>query len=83
MIIILTGCSSASCHSVEYDNDNDDDDDGDDTQVHHDHHLNTQGVLLPFVTVLGLVGNSLSIMVLHSPGVDMKVFVSVFTFLWQ
>ena len=32
-----------------------------------------QGVLLPLITLLGLVGNCLSIMVLHSPGVDMKV----------
>ena len=32
-----------------------------------------QGALMPLVTLLGLVGNSLSILVLHTPGVDMKV----------
>ena len=32
-----------------------------------------QGTLMPVVTLLGLVGNSLSILVLHTPGVDMKV----------
>jgi len=32
-----------------------------------------EGCLVPSVALLGLVGNSLSIMVLHSPGVDMKV----------
>ena len=29
---------------------------------------------MPMVTLLGLVGNTLAILVLHSPGVDMKVF---------
>ena len=28
---------------------------------------------MPVVTLLGLVGNTLAILVLHSPGVDMKV----------
>ena len=32
-----------------------------------------QGLLMPVLTVLGLVGNILSILVLHSPGIDMKV----------
>ena len=32
-----------------------------------------QGVTLPIITLLGLVGNVLSILVLHSPGIDMKV----------
>ena len=30
-------------------------------------------MLMPMVTLLGLVGNILAILVLHSPGVDMKV----------
>ena len=32
-----------------------------------------EGILIPILTCLGLVGNILSITVLHSPGVDMKV----------
>ena len=32
-----------------------------------------EGILIPMLTCLGLVGNILSITVLHSPGVDMKV----------
>ena len=32
-----------------------------------------EGILIPVLTCLGLVGNILSITVLHSPGVDMKV----------
>ena len=32
-----------------------------------------EGILIPVLTFLGLVGNILSITVLHSPGVDMKV----------
>ena len=32
-----------------------------------------QGMLMPLVTLLGLLGNTLAILVLHSPGVDMKV----------
>merc|ERR1712001_401651 len=32
-----------------------------------------EGILIPVFTSLGLVGNILSIIVLHSPGVDMKV----------
>ena len=33
---------------------------------------------MPVVTMLGLVGNSLSILVLHTPGVDMKVSLIMF-----
>ena len=36
---------------------------------------------MPVVTLLGLVGNTLAILVLHSPGVDMKVCSSYFFFL--
>ena len=32
-----------------------------------------EGILIPMLTCLGLVGNILAITVLHSPGVDMKV----------
>ena len=32
-----------------------------------------EGILIPVLGSLGLVGNILSIKVLHSPGVDMKV----------
>ena len=32
-----------------------------------------QGFLVPSMALLGLVGNTLSVLVLHSPGVDMKV----------
>ena len=32
-----------------------------------------EGILIPVLACLGLVGNILSITVLHSPGVDMKV----------
>ena len=32
-----------------------------------------EGILIPVFSCLGLVGNILSITVLHSPGVDMKV----------
>ena len=43
-----------------------------------------QGFLVPSLALLGLVGNSLAVLVLHSPGVDMKVvkisFLSVATF---
>ena len=35
--------------------------------------LLVEGVAIPTVTTLGLVGNILSIIVLHSPGIDMKV----------
>ena len=35
---------------------------------------------MPLVTLLGLVGNTLAILVLHSPGVDMKVCSSYFFF---
>ena len=34
-----------------------------------------QGVTMPLVTLLGLVGNILSILVLRSPRIDMKVMV--------
>ena len=36
-----------------------------------------EGILIPVLTFLGLVGNILSITVLHSPGVDMKVINTV------
>ena len=32
-----------------------------------------QGVCMPVITVLGVVGNTLSIVVLHTSGLDMKV----------
>ena len=35
--------------------------------------LLVEGVAIPTVTTLGLVGNILFIVVLHSPGIDMKV----------
>jgi hypothetical protein len=35
--------------------------------------LIVEGVAIPVITALGLVGNILSIIVLHSPGIDMKV----------
>ena len=35
--------------------------------------LVVEGVAIPVITTLGLVGNILSIIVLHSPGIDMKV----------
>ena len=38
-----------------------------------DMELVVEGVVIPVITTLGLVGNILSIIVLHSPGIDMKV----------
>ena len=38
-----------------------------------DMELVVEGVAIPVITTLGLVGNILSIIVLHSPGIDMKV----------
>ena len=38
-----------------------------------DMELIVEGVAIPVITTLGLVGNILSIIVLHSPGIDMKV----------
>ena len=35
--------------------------------------LVVEGVSIPVVTSLGMVGNILSVIVLHSPGIDMKV----------
>ena len=35
--------------------------------------LCSQGVTMPIFTLLGLIGNVLSILVLRSPGIDMKV----------
>ena len=40
-----------------------------------------EGILIPVLTCLGLVGNILSLTVLHSPGVDMKVNNTVSIFL--
>ena len=42
-----------------------------------------EGILIPVLTFLGLVGNILSITVLHSPGVDMKVNMMVINILLQ
>ena len=42
-----------------------------------------EGILIPVLTCLGLVGNILSITVLHSPGVDMKVNMMVINILLQ
>ena len=38
-----------------------------------DMELVVEGVAIPVITTLGLVGNILSIIVLHTPGIDMKV----------
>ena len=43
-----------------------------------DMELVVEGVAIPVVTILGMVGNILSIIVLHSPGIDMKVRVTGF-----
>ena len=42
-----------------------------------DMELVVEGVAIPIITTLGLVGNILSIIVLHSPGIDMKVRVEL------
>ena len=50
-----------------------------DTEIHNLERLEfaVEGILIPVLTCLGLVGNILSLTVLHSPGVDMKVNITV------